>query len=235
MVVFDNNQVMQRRLQMSLNNAIKSSTTTIVAFLEMPQLMLMYSPYFTPEQWMWSQFPADVLEQLFSCEALGRRHLYQHHLHPWLTKIFMEVTAEQLDLQNGQFKEPVDQSVRKKNHSKKFKIWPNCGDINMSCKKRLCRNCNMSISAARFLKVQRLHENQPQEKTRKLRKLGLISTAIMTPSIHSATRNRPPTCITILMSRQTPPRETHRGRHGWIDLPEPLLIWCFGCHPSWHQ
>ena len=167
MVVFDNNQVMQRRWQISLNNDVKSSTITMVAFLEMPQVTLMYSPQFTPAEWMWSQFPADGLEQLFNREALGRRYLYQYHLHPWLTEILVEVAEEQLALRNGQFEDPVDKSVRDKKHSKEFKTCLNCGDINMPRRNRLCRNCNTTISAARFREAQRLHEDQSQEKPQK--------------------------------------------------------------------
>ena len=219
MVMFDNNQVMQRRWQISLNNTVKSSTITMVVFLEMPQVTLIYSPQFTPAQWMWSQFPADGLEQLFSCEALGRCYLYQHDLHPWLTEILVEVTQEQLVLQNGQFEDPVDKRVREKKHSKDIKTCLNFGDINMPRRNRLCRNCNTTIDCKK---------TNPKRNHIKLRKLGFISTAILTPRIRSATRNRPHMCSHHTKTSETttqrnPQRSTLVNRSSWT--PAHLMLW----------
>ena len=150
LAVFDNNQVLQRRWQISQHNTVKSSTITMVSFMEMPRVNLMFNPSFSPAEWMWSKFPVDGLQQLFDREKAGRRFLYEHHLHSWLTDIICEVAYEQIMASSGEFTDPVDKNVEENRHKENFKTCPNCGDRNMPRRNRLCRASNTTISAARF-------------------------------------------------------------------------------------
>ena len=77
----------------------------MVSFIEMPGVNLMFNPSFSPAQWMWSKFPVDGLQQLLDREEAGRRFLYEHHLHPWLTDIICEVALEQVMASSGEFSE----------------------------------------------------------------------------------------------------------------------------------
>ena len=126
----------------------------MVAFLEVPIVNLMYTPEFTPGQWMWSHFPVNAESLLQRREQEGKNILYRLHLHPWLTEIIEEVARDQALCTNGEFTDSVDDEVAVRKHSAHFKTCPNCGDKNMPRRNRLCRNCNTTISAAQFRAAQ---------------------------------------------------------------------------------
>ena len=158
MAVFDNNQVLQRRWQITTNNTVKSSTITMVAFLEITMVNLMYQPEFSPGQWMWSCFPPDGEAMLMCREAIARRFLYNIHLHPWLADVIEEVVYDQCLDANGVFSDSVDVKVSERKHNDLYKTCPNCGDNYMPKRNRLCRSCNTTISAARFKAAQKTRE-----------------------------------------------------------------------------
>ena len=127
MAVFDNNQVLQRRWHISTNNTVVSSTITMVAFIEIPFVNLMYSPELTPGQWMWLNFPANGEYLLQRREQDGRNLLYSLHFHPWLAGIIEEVARDQ-QFSDGKFSDSVDSDGADRKHSAHYKTCPNCGD-----------------------------------------------------------------------------------------------------------
>ena len=136
----------------------------MVLFIEMPGVNLMFNPSFSPAQWMWSKFPVDGLQQLFDREKVGRRFLYEHHLHPWLTDIICEVAHEQVMASSGEFTDPVDKNVEENCHKENFKTCPNYGDRNMPRHNRLCGACNTTISAAHFKAAEQLQKTVDEAK-----------------------------------------------------------------------
>ena len=148
MAVFDNNQKLLRRWTITLNNSVKCSVITMLAFIEMQQSPgIMFEKQNSPEEWMWWNIPANAIELMKTKESTSKSFVFYNHTLPWLGKLLEEVIQEQ-KWDEGMIIDGIDGAVKEDKRRGLFKTCPHCGDTEMPIRNRLCRVCNKLSSTA---------------------------------------------------------------------------------------
>ena len=158
--VFDSNQIMQRRWQITLNNVVKSSVITMVMFFHIyPNGVLQEREDLKPFNWSLKvkyidQNPAIVKTKF-------------EHQHEWLDGIIMQVASEQRISEEGNqnFVDEVD-LVKENVWMKKYKRCQQCHFREVPRRARLCPNCHLPYISQPVSQADQLSE-QPTRKSHK--------------------------------------------------------------------
>ena len=145
LAVFDNNQILQRRWRVKLNNTVHCNVCTMVIYFEIGEHGSLQHETLCPHEWMSQAKPeeeAEFVKNIDKREDIKETHY--HHLHQFLEQVIAKVYAEQV-LKDDKCSDRIDEEVRKQEFSSQFKECFHCGNKEVPKSKRNCPTCNNNI------------------------------------------------------------------------------------------
>lgn len=148
LAVYDNNQTLQRRWNISLNNIVRSNVVTIVVYFEIDQTgVVQFNSKFKPIIWKWKTTPdtAQTVKHLEDSPRL-KQCRYEKHVHPFISSILKQVAEEQKKQSDGAYKDEIDELVQKMEKAKVHKTCFSCGNTEVPKMARLCPRCKQKVT-----------------------------------------------------------------------------------------
>ena len=149
-IAFDNNQILQRRWRVKLNNQVACNVVTVVvSFTTNAEGRIQYVEAYEPGQWMYRNITEDETKFVkFSDKNKDVKDMHYKHLHAFLQKQIDIVKCEQ-QAHEG-IKDNVDIEVQRVEHEKLFKKCYNCGFTEIPRKKHTCTQCKSSLTKGKL-------------------------------------------------------------------------------------
>jgi hypothetical protein len=147
--IFDNNQVMQRRWQISVAGKAQCQVITMLMFLKLEEGTCQYTEDYHPSQWKWclTDQQVEAAKEIENSQTT-KDFLYKSHLHPWMTELINEVVEEQKYC-DGIFKDEIDRKVEAMDQQKDLRTCNNCNN-QVPKRIRKCPKCKMDISQSKL-------------------------------------------------------------------------------------
>ena len=142
--VFDNNQILQRRWKISVDNTVKCSVITMIIYMNMDKNGdLQTNPHFHPRQWM-GKLPTEAVNKVkYIDQDPDISETRYTHCFKWLSAILNEVANEQ-KVSNTGITDIVDDMVEKAKKEKNFKTCSRseCKFDEVPKRARICPRCH---------------------------------------------------------------------------------------------
>ena len=145
--VFDDNQVLQRRWQIAVENNVRCNVITVVATTNVDKnTSLQFQEQLTPDKWS-NNFTAELTNTLQSVpDAAGHKKVkYSSQFYSWLQMLLDEVVQEQ-NQTGDQLVDTIDSEVIKNNHRQNFKTCVSCQFVDVPKRARKCPQCGSTSS-----------------------------------------------------------------------------------------
>ena len=139
LAVFDNNQIMQRRWQITQNNVVKSSVITMLMFFHMDKNgLLQKREDLKPINWFGKQVNEEEIKYIDQDAIIVQTKF--EHLYIWLDGIIKEVAAEQV--RSGEaWVDEIDDVVKENEWKRDYKMCRTCEFREVPKRARLCPRC----------------------------------------------------------------------------------------------
>ena len=151
MTAFDNNQILQRRWRVTLNNVVQCNVATMIIYFDLDENGQLQFENEAPSSWMSAALPESELKRikfLDQDDEIKAQHYL--HLHTFLARTIDEVQAEHKQ-SGGDITDSIDQEVHKEKMASTFKKCENCGNEQVPKMKRNCPLCKKNIKKVNFM------------------------------------------------------------------------------------
>ena len=147
-IAFDNNQVLQRRWKVKLQNQVQCHIVTVIVNFELRKDGLAQSVLPKPDSWMNRRLTDTESKFVEYIDQDGDiKEMHYRHLDTFLNEQINIVVSQQKLMENG-YQDFVDHDVDKIRQVAMFKICYSCKFDNVPKKKLSCPNCKASLTKA---------------------------------------------------------------------------------------
>ncbi len=181
LAVFDNNQILQRRWKITLDNSVQCHVITCVLFLEIDDgsAKLQERLEYKPSQWKWQLKEDDKLavKQLETTQN-AKDIQYRRHIHPFITQALVDVVKEQRKVDEDAYEDEIDDVVKKQAHDKQYKVCPHCTFAEVPKRSKICPTCKQSCSLATLKALGVVPERHSDQQEPKAKEKGPKETRV---------------------------------------------------------
>ena len=221
--VFDNNQTMQRRWRVMLENKVYCNVVTIVAFFQLNRNEdLQTRSDLKPGLWLMKAIGQEVKEKIKFIDKIDRvkKTHYDHHLYTYWSHIIKEVIEDQRaehqdDSEEAKFVDSIDDCASAKKKNSMYKKCFDCNTDEIDLNKINCPNCkvNLKQSKQRYLGLSEKSTYKVKEKKRssQMSKQYRLNISEVSGQSHVKLSK-----VEVAEERATPPNQCH--------VTEPVFV-----------